>query len=96
LVEDIVDESISLFRANCFFRNFEIKGTADRTLIYAILFISDCLQKLAKSPPPNRNEAWKALNSLSLQNFALPGEAGFPLSAMYQPPSNRSEAGKSL
>lgn len=27
---DIVDESIDLFRANTLFRNFEIKGPADR------------------------------------------------------------------
>ena len=27
---DIVDEAIDLFRANCLFRNFEIKGGADR------------------------------------------------------------------
>lgn len=27
---DIVDESIDLFRANSLFRNFEIKGPADR------------------------------------------------------------------
>lgn len=27
---DIIDESIDLFRANSLFRNFEIKGAADR------------------------------------------------------------------
>ena len=43
---DIVDEAIDLFRANSLFRNFEIKGGADRALIYLILFISDCLRWL--------------------------------------------------
>jgi hypothetical protein len=43
---DILDEVLSLFRANTFFRNFEIKGPADRLLIYGILFVSECLAKI--------------------------------------------------
>lgn len=43
---DVLDETITLFRANTLFRNFEIKGPADRTLIYGILWISDCLGKI--------------------------------------------------
>lgn len=37
---------LSLFRANTFFRNFEIRGPADRLLIYGILFLSECLGKV--------------------------------------------------
>ena len=40
---------LSLFRANTFFRNFEIKGPADRLLIYGILFVSECLGKVGKT-----------------------------------------------
>ena len=36
---DIVDEAIYLFRANVLFRNFEVQGSADRTLIYLTLLI---------------------------------------------------------
>lgn len=43
---DALDEVLSLFRANTFFRNFEIKGPADRLLIYGILFVSECLGKI--------------------------------------------------
>ena len=43
---DPLDEILSLFRANTFFRNFEIQGPADRLLIYGILFVSECLQKI--------------------------------------------------
>ena len=43
---DALDEVLSLFRANTFFRNFEIQGPADRLLIYGILWISECLQKI--------------------------------------------------
>ncbi|CAO1624458.1 unnamed protein product [Jaminaea pallidilutea] len=90
---DIIDESIDLFRANSLFRNFEIKGAADRTLIYLILFISDCLSKIAATRTPlTQPEATKQLSTLAVDNFALPGDAGFPLNALYAPPQDRSEA----
>ncbi|GME67695.1 unnamed protein product [[Candida] boidinii] len=87
---DIIDESLDLFRANSFFRNFEIKGPADRTLIYGILFISNCLQAL--SPSTSEHEAVKILTNLSLDNFFIPGDAGFPLNSLYQGPADRNEA----
>jgi hypothetical protein len=46
---DALDEVLSLFRANTFFRNFEIQGPADRLLIYGILFVSECLGKVKPS-----------------------------------------------
>ncbi|RHZ82247.1 hypothetical protein Glove_110g113 [Diversispora epigaea] len=88
--DDIIDEALDLFRANCLFRNFEIKGNADRVLIYLILFISDGLNRLVKNP--SQKEAMKNLNTKALDNFALPGEPGFPLNALYSAPSNRSDA----
>ena len=90
---DIIEECLILFRANCLFRNFEIKGPADRTLIYGILFISDCLNKLGTRPTQNQVEATKALNALALENFNIPGEPGFPLNPLYAPPANRQDAG---
>ena len=86
---------MDLFRANSLFRNFEIKGPADRALIVLILFISDCLQKLGSArTTPNQIEASKSLNTLSVDNFAIPGDANFPLNAHYAPPSSRADAGK--
>lgn len=91
--DDIVDEALTLFRANCFFRNFEIKGPADRTLIYLILFISDCLTKItAKSPAPNQAEGLKLLTTLAMTNFSIPGDGQFPLNALYSPPAARTDA----
>jgi ARP2/3 complex ARPC3 (21 kDa) subunit len=54
---DPLDEVLSLFRANTFFRNFEIKGPADRLLIYGILFVSECLTKI--KPTMGAREAEK-------------------------------------
>ncbi|EGV62995.1 subunit of the Arp2/3 complex [Yamadazyma tenuis] len=87
---DIVEEVLDLFRANSFFKNFEIKGPADRVLIYGILFVSECLSKLNKTV--GLKEATRILNNISLESFALPGDIGFPLSSMYLPPANKNEA----
>lgn len=46
---DALDEVLSLFRANTFFRNFEIQGPADRLMIYGILWVSECLGKIRPS-----------------------------------------------
>lgn len=54
---DPLDEILSLFRANTFFRNFEIKGPADRVLIYGILFVSEVLSKI--KPGMSRRDAEK-------------------------------------
>jgi actin related protein 2/3 complex, subunit 3 len=93
-VPDIIDETLDLFRANSLFRNFEIKGPADRLLIIMILFISDCLAKItAPRMPPNQIEATKMLNTLAVDSFPLPGDANFQLNAHYAAPPNRMEAG---
>lgn len=54
---DPLDEVIALFRANTFFRNFEVKGPADRVLIYGILFLSEALAKI--KPGMARRDAEK-------------------------------------
>ncbi|EEP79165.1 ARP2/3 complex 21 kDa subunit [Uncinocarpus reesii 1704] len=78
---DCLDEVLSLYRANTFFRNFEIKGPADRMLIYGILFISECLGKV--KPGMAAREAEK---------FAIPGDASFPLNQAFEPPRDRQDA----
>jgi hypothetical protein len=57
---DPLDEILALFRANTFFRNFEIKGPADRVLIYGILFVSEVLSKI--KPGMSKREAEKVRN----------------------------------
>lgn len=73
-------------------------GPADRLLIYLILFISECLTKLAPTagrPSPGHQEATKVLSTLAVDTFALPGDAGFPLNSLYHAPASRADAGKS-
>ena len=75
---DILDEVLALFRANTFFRNFEIQGPADRLLVYGILFVSECLSKI--KPGAGVRDATKDVTNLALDlQFALPGDPGWPL-----------------
>ncbi|CAG8566398.1 11302_t:CDS:2 [Funneliformis mosseae] len=93
--DDVIDEALDLFRANCLFRNFEIKGSADRVLIYLILFISDCLSCLSKAGKnTSQKEAVKILNSRALDQFALPGDPTFPLNALYTSPARQELANR--
>ncbi|KAF3766163.1 ARP2/3 complex, 21 kDa p21-Arc subunit [Cryphonectria parasitica EP155] len=88
---DVLDEVLSLFRANTFFRNFEIQGNADRLLIYGILFVSECLTKI--KPSADVRTAGKDVMNLALDtNFAVPGDPAFPLNQMYEPPRDRQDA----
>uniref|UniRef100_A0A5F9DPR9 Actin-related protein 2/3 complex subunit 3 n=1 Tax=Oryctolagus cuniculus TaxID=9986 RepID=A0A5F9DPR9_RABIT len=74
---DIVDEAIYYFKANVFFKNYEIKNEADRTLIYIILYISEYLKKLQKCN--SKSQGKKEMYTLGITNFPIPGEPGFPL-----------------
>ncbi|KAI0321938.1 ARP2/3 complex 21 kDa subunit [Amylostereum chailletii] len=89
---DIIDESLDLFRANSLFRNFEIKGPADRLLIILILFTSDCLVKIGTArTPPSQLEAGKILNTFAVDSIPIPGDGTFQLNAHYAPPSSRAD-----
>lgn len=91
---DIISEALSLFRANCLFRNYEFYGAADRVLVYLILFISDCLARMQANKAWGANEATKQLQSHAVDSFALPGDPGFPVNTMYDAPANRQDAGQ--
>lgn len=88
---DPLDEVLALFRANTFFRNFEIKGPADRVLIYGILFVQEIIGKIKSNM--SRRDAEKAVMNVALDtNFAVPGDAGFPLNQAFEAPRERNEA----
>lgn len=88
--KDIIDEAIGYFKANIFFKNYEVKTPADRVLIYITLYITECLKKLQKCT--SKAQALKDMQTMAITNFSIPGEAGFPLNAMYGKPRDRSEA----
>lgn len=86
---DIIDEAIYYFKSNVFFKNYEIKSEADRTLIVITLYISECLKKLQKCG--SKNQGLKEMHTLAVTQFPIPGERGFPLNAMYKKPEDRQE-----
>jgi len=88
--QDVIDEAINYFRANVFFRNYEIKGEADRVLIYLTLYITDCLKKLQRCS--NRTQANQEMYSLAHSSFDIPGDPGFPLNSTYCRPATPAEA----
>jgi actin related protein 2/3 complex subunit 3 len=60
-------------------------------LIYGTLYVTELLNKIR--PNMGRKEAEKAvMNSALDTNFAIPGDAGFPLNQMFEPPRERNEA----
>ena len=46
--DDVIDEAISQFRANIFFKNYEVRGPADKVIIYLTVYIQKCLEVIAK------------------------------------------------
>ncbi|RXG51707.1 Actin-related protein 2/3 complex subunit 3 [Armadillidium vulgare] len=86
---DVVDEGLQYFKANVFFRTYEVKGSCDRTLIYVTLYITECLKKLAKCK--DKSQGQHEMYTLAVSKFPIPGEPSFPLNAVYAKPRNEAE-----
>ncbi|KAL9326166.1 hypothetical protein ACSQ67_006811 [Phaseolus vulgaris] len=78
---DIVDEAITFFRANVFFRNFDIKSPADKLLIYLTFYINIALKRLEGCR--TLAEGTKAIINLGLEKVPVPGESGFPFAGLF-------------
>ncbi|XP_071959223.1 actin-related protein 2/3 complex subunit 3-like isoform X2 [Antedon mediterranea] len=86
---DIIDETLQYFKSNVFFKQYEIKSSADRVLIYITLYITECLKRLQRIS--SKNNALKEMQTLAIENFDLPGDARFPLNALYQKPARSDQ-----
>lgn len=60
---DIIDEALIYFRANVLFKNFPLKGDADKLLVYITVFISKCLE-VAANAGQDYDKAKSAMKSL--------------------------------
>lgn len=87
---DIVDEAIALFRANVLFRRFDVRGPADKLLVYLTLYINMALRRIEACG--SEAEGIKALINLGLERFPIPGEPGFPLGGLLDAPQTKMEA----
>ena len=88
---DIIEEALNYFKANVFFRTYEVKSEADRLLIYLTLYITECLKKLQKCS--NKNQAQNEMHTLAISKFDIPGDPGFPLNSVYARPATQQESG---
>nr|GMC99087.1 actin-related protein 2/3 complex subunit 3 [Ipomoea batatas] len=87
---DIIDEAITFFRANVFFKNFDIQCSADKLLIYLTLYINVALKRLEGCR--TLAEGTKAIINLGLEKVPVPGEAGFPFPGLFSAPQSQKEA----
>merc|ERR1711953_974890 len=87
---DVIDEALYYFKANVFFRTYEIKSESDRVLIYLTLYITECLKKLQKCS--SKSQGLQEMYSLAIARFDIPGDPGFPLNGMYQRPTSPETA----
>ncbi|KAL4564038.1 hypothetical protein LXL04_028088 [Taraxacum kok-saghyz] len=88
--EDIVDEAIKLFRANVFFKHFDLKTPSDRILVYLTFYINMALKRLEGCR--TLTEGTKAIKNLSMENVYVPGEPGFSFSKIFPPFGSNKEA----
>ena len=86
----MIDEALTYFKANVFFRTYEIRSEADRVLIYLTLYITDCLKKLQRCA--SKSQGQQEMYSLAIARFDIPGDAGFPLNGVYAKPQTPEQA----
>jgi hypothetical protein len=55
---DIIDEAIAYFRVNVLFKNFELRGPADKVLVYLMVLLSHMF-KVLENVYPFANSARK-------------------------------------
>ncbi|XP_051136284.1 actin-related protein 2/3 complex subunit 3 isoform X2 [Andrographis paniculata] len=87
---DIVDEAITFFRANVFFRNFDIQSSADKLLIYLTFYINVALKRLEGCR--TLAEGTKAIINLGLEKVPVPGEPGFQFPGLFTVAQSQKEA----
>mmetsp|Transcript_40040 Transcript_40040/g.55642 ORF Transcript_40040/g.55642 Transcript_40040/m.55642 type:complete len:171 (+) Transcript_40040:224-736(+) len=86
---DIVDEAISFYRANVLFRNFDVQGPADKSLVYLELSVGQLLKRFDACK--TKVDGAKMVTNLVLEPFLLPGDHGFALGGFLSAPANRQE-----
>lgn len=86
---DVIDEALKFFKANVLFRNYEVKGPADRVLLYLTYYAKCCLKKIEKG---TKQDAEKALYQFAIENFQIPGDSGFVFGGFFHNPTGRQEA----
>ncbi|GAB1290142.1 Actin-related protein 2/3 complex subunit 3 [Apodemus speciosus] len=104
---DIVDEAIYYFKANVFFKNYEIKmspnpgysgiwtssGPKRNEADRTLIYITLYISECLKKLQKcnSKSQGEKEMYTLGITNFPIPGEPGFPLNAIYAKPASKQE-----
>jgi hypothetical protein len=92
--DDIIDEAIYYFRANCLFNTFELKNDCDRTLVYLTFYIQYAIGVLAKKACKSRKEADGILFNVFQEQYDKPGDEKFALGGFFSKGNSTSETSK--
>jgi len=87
-----VDESIKFFRANILFQSFEIRGDADKVMVFLTVFIQKCLETIAKNP--TETDAKKNLQALVGETVPASSDPKFFMSALTEKTKSPAEEEK--
>ena len=71
------------------FRNFDVSKSSDRTLVYLTLSMQQFLKECERHATRQAGE--KAVKSLVLKQFPIPGSPGWPLGGLFPPPKDIQE-----
>ncbi|KAL0213447.1 hypothetical protein RCL1_007073 [Eukaryota sp. TZLM3-RCL] len=85
--EDIVEETLRLFKANVLIQQFNVQGHADRILIYLTLCTVYFLKKLETFN--TKEDAERGLYLAATEGVKVPGDADFILNSLFSPPKDR-------
>lgn len=105
---DIIDEALYYFKANVFFRTYEIKVT--RNCEKKSMKLTPCFQSEADrlliyitlyiteclkklQRCATKNQGHSDMYTLAISRFDIPGDPGFPLNSVYGKPQTQQEAG---
>lgn len=97
--QDIIDEALYYFKANVFFRTYEIKVSTQQSVHHMtnvlmfqseadrlLIYITLYVTECLKKLQKctNKSQAQSEMKSLAISRFDLPGDAGFPLNTVYR------------
>jgi len=74
------------------FRNYEIQGNADRTMIYLTLYAQLCIRECERIN--NKSDAKQHLVQLAMKQYPSPGSEDWKLGALLPKPENNGESEK--
>ena len=78
--EDIVDEALYYYKMNMLCRTFNMKGAADRTILFLTHYIHTAIKRIVGLKP---KEAKAVIVAMQTEYSVMPLDKGFPFSVFF-------------